>query len=235
MLGQSWLKEALGEQPDPAGNQASISSVVEGFLHNDAQFSQKDVATYVNTALQNEAEELWRAFGEGMAAVGEWTRRVEQARSGVDRDSDDGARQKRDTLMRSLSETYNSGRTAFARAVRAAQMTKQVTLSSETYSWLLRLNSDGRLSEELGADFGIDDAASSGAFPEPPKTATPVDFSRQAGAPMPTEADHSARAKDARGMDRARSRAATVAALGQYHPAGDPTAPKISGAEPEVA
>lgn len=162
MREQSWLNETLGAdslgaemgQPDPTrpGETASIGSVVLGFLRNEGEFSADDVAQYINTALQNEAGDLWAVHEDGAAAVEEWQRQADRALTDNDLDAARVSWQKRDAMIRRTIDSYSFGRTDLGEALHLAQNSTVVPLTLETRDWATKLDQDHYLSRSMGVD-----------------------------------------------------------------------------------
>lgn len=189
MLGQSWAKEALGVEAEHhdrtlLGEKGGICSVVQEFLRNDARFSRKDVASYINVALQNEATDLWQGRIESLEVIGAWRRHVEQGTGGFE-DIGAAEAERSLTVMRAEdSAYYNRARTDFGEAVLMARRSGEVSLSPETHKCVTRLDHDGHLTGTMGVDveavFGATpDFATSTASPETTSPHPLVDFSRE--------------------------------------------------------
>ncbi len=140
------MNEAMGEQGSPdnplrEGEVATIGAVVEGFLRNDAGFSRADVSSFVNSALQNEAGDLWRNRGFAL----------DVAESFENFGTEDASR-KAEIAREQSDAQYNGGRSSLGDAVREAQRSGKVALDQETCDWVVKLDHDGLMSEAMNVD-----------------------------------------------------------------------------------
>jgi hypothetical protein len=194
MLGQSWLNEALGDDDeltdlDRSGKTTTISAVVQGFLRNDYGFDAADIPDFINSALQNEASEIWQGRTDDLEMASAWSLRSEQALRNRDPEGAAEAGRTHDAMIDSLAQRYNQNRTAFGEATRTIQSTTEIPLSAETEAWLIQLDHDKYLSEKVGVKVGPargqrPDAQRPAQPGERPargrKFASSVDFSREA-------------------------------------------------------
>jgi hypothetical protein len=258
MLDQSWLNEALGvgaEHPDPTrfGETATVISVVEGFLRNDAGFSREDIARYINEALQNEAADLLRGHGEALDVAEVWHDRADQELTELNAARATSSALRGDEIRKAASARFDPGRASLAEAVQLAERSEQVQLEAETRTWLVRLDGDKYFSEALGVDVHWTYAPilESEEVPSAPRAlsaARRVDFSREAA---PTERvttplrelqrdpngplAGARRAPELRAVVRPASTRAKQAWQNRFNPAEDDVAAGIPFAEPDVA
>ncbi|MCI4659597.1 hypothetical protein [Cryobacterium zhongshanensis] len=234
MLEQSWLTERLGGEsgfPDSThfGDQSTMSSVVHGFLDNEAGFSDEDVARYINAALQNEAVDIWQGRADGLKTAEAWRVRSNHAANGLDPVGATDAARKRDAILQTMSDRYDLGRTDFASALRAAQESTKAPLVPETCAWVIALDHDGYLSESMGVNTSTSFRANPVLTQMAPRL---VDFSRDAEARQPGRESSSGSTRARR--EAVRSQGRVIDALTQYHPAAGDAAQDFA-AEPEVA
>lgn len=180
------MNEAMGEHGSPdnplrEGEVATIGAVVDGFLRNDAGFSRDDVSRFVNSALQNEAGDLWRNRGFALD--------VAESFEGF---GTEDAKCKAQIAREQSDEQYDGGRSSLGDAVREAQRSGKVALDQETCDWVVKLDHDGLMSEAMDVDVkamfgrnpGFDPTAAARAkamAEAPAPQAQRPDFSREAG------------------------------------------------------
>jgi len=156
MTNQTWLNESLGSStgiPDPTqpGETVTIVTVIQGFVQNDAGFSRADVSRYVNTALQNEAGDIWQGHAADTGLSEVW-----QARADALLEEDpSGAASALDTYSATLdaaNDRYNADRVVLGEALTAVRQSKKVLLSPETCAWAVSLDHDSLLTTSMGVD-----------------------------------------------------------------------------------
>lgn len=234
MLEQSWLNQALGSDEgspdsDHFGEAATMSSVVQGFLNNEAGFTDEDIARYINSALQNEAGDLWLGRADGLETAEAWRGRADQALSDLDPVGATVSARKHDAMLEATSDRYNLGRTDFLEALHTVRSSAKVPLAPETRAWVITLDHDGYLSASMGAHAGSMFAANPILSQMKPRL---VDFSRESAVLKLSQDSPSASAGAERDAVRARGR--VIDALRQYRPASDDAA-QTPSTEPEVA
>ena len=184
MLGESWLSEVLGSDaehlnPTRVQEPATIDSVVQTFLHNEAKFSQEDVSRYINDALQNEAVDIVRGREMGELTAQAWASRARTAQEGDDVVVAQEAGRNEVAMTQAWQDQYDTGRTQFGQALHTALDSNRVRLTPRTCAWVIKLDDGGYLSESMGLDvkqvFGANRS-----FGPVASNVRPVDFSREA-------------------------------------------------------
>lgn len=157
MLGHALLGNEIGVDtvhvghtfPERAG---SISSVVDQFLRIDAGFSDAEIQGYINTALVNEAVDLWHGRIESEAAINIWRHHVERSTGGFEDVGVAEATRRLEAMIRDENQEYAKSRTEFGKASLAAVRSGRVTLAPETRAWFATLDNDGHITSSIDFD-----------------------------------------------------------------------------------
>ena len=189
MLEQSWLNQVLGRDAGFSdsthfGEQATMRSVVQGFLDNEAGFSDEDIVRFINAALQNEAGDIRQGRAEGLETAKVWRVCSTQALSDLNPVGAREAARKHDAMIQAMSERYDIGRAGFGDALHTAWRSTKVPLAPETRAWVIVLDHDGYLSESMGINTVVTFGANPVLSQMRPRL---VDFSREAEVLKPSQ------------------------------------------------
>lgn len=151
MLDKNWQDAVLGSValPDPLENseRSDIGNVVDAFLKNPGGWSRQEVEEFVNTALQNDAGEMFFNHSEGLAQLDDWEQHMLDSQ-GESEQVVATARARRE----SLDSEYEQRRHQLADTVTGLRGARAVPLHEDTCAWMVKLDQDGCMSQRMAVD-----------------------------------------------------------------------------------
>lgn len=147
---------------------ADIKVLVDAFMRNDGGFSRRDVNTFVNNALSNDAREISFQRTERAEMAETLASFADANRDGGDEFRAEHYQTQAEMIQVELDTKFSTRREALGEVVRDLTQQGEVPITGETREALTLLDADGQMSEAVG--FAL--TPSSGF--EPPEPAAAV-------------------------------------------------------------